>query len=139
MSQFDFHTRQHPELNKLPTEFCGNDLKHCSIQKDNIDTPNGLVIERRAGTKEYYIKEVTPGGLFQQLHGNRIQEGDRLVKVNGKHVDEFTSLWDINDTLKKSLQLTIHVQRGGLHLQPKQEWKPAEYAPGNPTKPWIQR
>ncbi|KAG7337188.1 hypothetical protein IV203_017393 [Nitzschia inconspicua] len=134
MSQFDFHTRQHPQLNPQHAEFRTNDLKHCSIQKDNIDTPNGLVIERRAGTKEYYIKEVTPGGLFQQLHGSRVQAGDRLVKVNGRNVDEFMSLWDINDTLKKSLQLTIHVQRSGLHLQPKQEWKPAEYATGNPKK-----
>ena len=117
-----YHTYEHPELNKKPPEFRANDLRHCSIIKDNIDTPNGLVIERKEGTKEYYVKEVTPGGLFQQLHGDRIRAGDRLVKVNGKPCDEFMSLWDINNELKKSLKLQIHVKREGLHLEKKNEW-----------------
>ncbi|KAL3908178.1 MAG: hypothetical protein SGILL_008582, partial [Bacillariaceae sp.] len=90
---------------------------------DNVDTPNGLVIERKAGTKEYYVKEVTQGGLFHQLHASRIQAGDRLVKVNGKSVDkDFMSLWDINNELKKSLKIQIHVKREGLHLEKKNEW-----------------
>jgi hypothetical protein len=132
MSQFDYHTRQHPQLNQIPSEFRDNDLKQCRIVKDdNIDLPNGLIIERKpnTSTKEYYVKEVTPGGLFHQLHGihNRIQVGDRLVKINGKPVDEYISLWDINHVLKTSTTLTVHVKRDGLHLQPQREWKPAEY------------
>jgi formylmethanofuran dehydrogenase subunit A len=136
MSQYDYHTRQHPQLNQIPAEFRDNDLKQCSISKDdNIDTPNGLMIERKlnANTKEYYIKEVTPGGIFHQLHGinNRIQVGDRLIKVNGKPVEEYLSLWDINHLLKTSSNVTVHVKRGGLHLQPQREWKPAEYTACN--------
>lgn len=127
MSQFDFHTRQHPELNKSIPQFRDNDLRHCSIVKDNIDTPNGLVIERKAGTKEYYVKEVVSGGLFQQLHGDRIRAGDQLVKVNGKPCEEFMSLWDINNVLKKELKITVHVKRDGMHLEKKSEWKKQEY------------
>jgi formylmethanofuran dehydrogenase subunit A len=137
MSQFDYHTRQHPQLNQVPSEFRDNDLKQCRIVKDaNIDIPNGLVIERKPNTKEYYVKEVVPGGLFHQLHGihNRIRVGDRLVKVNSQPVEEYTSLWDINHLLKTSTNLTVHVKREGLHLQPQQEWKPAEYTTASNKK-----
>ena len=103
--------------------------------------PNGLVIEMRkkpteAGStkKEFYVKEVTKGGLFEKIHGTRIQPGDRLVKVNDKQVEDFRSLWDINDYLKKELKITIHVERGGLHLEQKREWDDAEYTTTTKSK-----
>jgi C-terminal processing protease CtpA/Prc len=96
--------------------------------------PNGLVIEMRhkpaetgSTKKEFFVKEVVKGGLFEKIHGSRIQSGDRLVKVNDKPVEEFRSLWDINDYLKKQLKITIHVKRDGLHLEQKRQWDKAEY------------
>lgn len=130
---YDFHTRNHPDLNKAIPEFRKNDLRHATITKSGPEIPNGILVERKAGTKEYYIQQVTPGGLFEQLHGNRIQPGDRLVKINQKDVQtEFMSLWDVNNYLKKELTITLHVERSGLHLEQKNEWGPAEYS--NNTK-----
>lgn len=77
--------------------------------------------------KEFYVKEVVQGGLFQKIHADRIQKGDRLVKVNDIPVEEFPSLWDMNDYLKKQLKLTIHVKRDGIHLEEKNKWDKAEY------------
>eukprot|EP00539_Tryblionella_compressa_P015025 CAMPEP_0178839744 /NCGR_PEP_ID=MMETSP0746-20121128/14038_1 /TAXON_ID=913974 /ORGANISM="Nitzschia punctata, Strain CCMP561" /LENGTH=136 /DNA_ID=CAMNT_0020502835 /DNA_START=97 /DNA_END=508 /DNA_ORIENTATION=+ len=110
--------------NKPIPEFRANDLRHATIQKNNVDTPNGLVVERR-GKGEYYIKEV--GGMFEKLHKDRIRPGDRIVKLNGKPIEEFPSLWDVNNFLKKELKITVHVKRDGLHLEPKQEWSKPEY------------
>ena len=138
---FDFFTRKHKDLNKPIPEFRQNDLRHASIRKSSADMPNGLVIEMRkkpteAGStkKEFYVKEVTKGGLFEKIHGTRIQPGDRLVKVNDKQVEDFRSLWDINDYLKKELKITIHVERGGLHLEQKREWDDAEYTTTTKSK-----
>ncbi len=131
---FDFHTRKHKDLNKPIPEFRQNDLRHASIQKSNVDIPNGLVIELRhkpaetgSTKKEFYVKEVVKGGLFEKIHGSRISAGDRLVRVNDRPVEEFRSLWDINDYLKKQLKIKIHVERGGLHLEQKRQWDEAEY------------
>mmetsp|Transcript_11430 Transcript_11430/g.28889 ORF Transcript_11430/g.28889 Transcript_11430/m.28889 type:complete len:140 (-) Transcript_11430:261-680(-) len=131
---FDFHTRKHKDLNKPIPEFRKNDLRHASIQKSGVDIPNGLKIELRhkpaetgSTKKEFYVKEVVKGGLFEKIHGSRISAGDRLVKVNDKAVEEFRSLWDINDYLKKQLKITIHVERGGLHLEKKNPWDKEEY------------
>jgi len=134
---FDFFTRQHKDLNKPIPEFRDNDFRHASITKSSQDIPNGLIIEvhnipAETGStkKEFYIKEVVKGGIFEKVHGTRIQPGDRLVKVNGKSAEEFRSLWDINDYLKKQLKITIHVKRGGLHLEQKNQWDKAQYEPG---------
>lgn len=131
---FDFFTRKHRDLNKPIPEFRKNDLRHASISKSSADIPNGLVIEMRklptvAGStkKEFFIKEVVEGGFFQKIHKDRIKPGDRLVKVNEKPVEDFASLWDMNDYLKKELKITIRVQRGGLHLEEKKVWDSAEY------------
>ena len=126
---FDFHTRQHRDLNKPIPEFNANNLRHATIKKNNVDQPNGIVIERLAGTKEYYIKDVPKDGIFYMLHKDRIRPGDRLVKVNNKPVEEFMSLWDINNYLKKELQITVHVKRDGLHLEKKSEWSKPQYTP----------
>ena len=69
MSQYDYHTRNHPELNKTPPNIRPNDLRTISIWKqDGDDTPIGLVLEKKTGTKEYYVKEIAEGGLLQQRH-----------------------------------------------------------------------
>ncbi|MGK3745565.1 MAG: hypothetical protein ACI90V_012426 [Bacillariaceae sp.] len=140
---FDFFTRKHRDLNKPIPEFRKNDLRHATIKKSSVDMPNGLIIEMRkqpmtgedAGStkKEFYVKEVVPGGLFQKIHGDRIRAGDRIVKINEKEVtlENFASLWDMNDYLKKELKITIHVQRDGLHLEQKNEWDSAEYTSTN--------
>jgi C-terminal processing protease CtpA/Prc len=126
---YDFHTRNHKDLNKPIPEFRSNDLRHVTITKTGTDISNGVIVERKSDTKEYYIKQVIPGGLLQQLHGDRIQAGDRLVKINNKDVQkDFMSLWDMNNYLKKELTITLHVERSGLHLKPKNEWGPAEYS-----------
>ena len=131
---FDFFTRKHRDLNKPIPEFRKNDLRHASISKSSPDIPNGLIIEMRkkpaeAGStkKEFYVKEVVKGGLFQKIHKDRIKPGDRLVQINEQPVEEFPSLWDINAYLKKELKITIHVERGGLHLKEKNPWDKAEY------------
>lgn len=131
---FDFFTRKHRDLNKPIPEFRKNDLRHASISKSSADIPNGLVIEMRkqptvAGStkKEFFIKEVVEGGLFQKIHDDRIKPGDRLVKINEKPAEDFASLWDMNDYLKKELKITIRVERGGLHLEEKKVWDSAEY------------
>ena len=131
---FDFFTRKHKDLNKPIPEFRQNDLRHASIHKSSSEIPNGIVIEMRkkpaetgSTKKEFYVKEVTKGGLFEKIHGTRVKPGDRLVKVNEKPVEEFRSLWDINNYLKKELKITIHVERGGLHLEQNRQWDEAEY------------
>mmetsp|Transcript_20084 Transcript_20084/g.42367 ORF Transcript_20084/g.42367 Transcript_20084/m.42367 type:complete len:139 (+) Transcript_20084:453-869(+) len=131
---FDFFTRKHRDLNKAKPEFLNNDLRHASISKTSPDIPNGLIIEMRkkpldAGStkKEFFVKEVVNGGLFHKIHGDRIKPGDRLVKVNDKPAEEFPSLWDINNYLKKELKIKIYVKRDGLHLEQKQIWDKAEY------------
>lgn len=123
----DFHTRTHRDLNKPIAEFRANDLRHATINKTNLDQPNGLVIERKAGSKEFYIKDVPKDGIFYMLHKDRIRAGDRLVKVNDKNVEDFMSLWDINDYLKKQTQITVFVKREGLHLEKKSEWNKPQY------------
>jgi len=131
---FDFHTRNHRDLNKPIPEFRKNDLRHATIKKSSIEIPNGLVIEMRkkmavAGStkKEFFVKEIILGGLFQKIHGDRIRAGDRIVKINEKPVEDFLSLWDMNDYLKKELKITVHIQRGGLHLVQKKALDSAEY------------
>ena len=127
MSQFDFHTRNHPELNKAFPELRPNDLRHVSITKQTADVPNGLTIEKKAGTKEYYVKEVDPKGMFGR-HGDRIKAGDRIVKINDKQVEEFMSLWDINNFLKKELTIKIWIKRDGFHLEKqKNPWGSPDY------------
>jgi C-terminal processing protease CtpA/Prc len=139
---FDFFTRKHKDLNKPIPEFRKNDLRHASIHKSSVDVPNGLVIEMRkkpaetgSTKKEFFVKEIVKGGIFEKIHGSRIQAGDRLVKVNDRSVEEFRSLWDINDYLKKELKITIHVKRDGLHLEQKEQWDEAEYTPGEKPLP----
>mmetsp|Transcript_21841 Transcript_21841/g.51807 ORF Transcript_21841/g.51807 Transcript_21841/m.51807 type:complete len:140 (+) Transcript_21841:132-551(+) len=131
---FDFFTRKHRDLNKSKPEFRKNDVRHASISKTSPDIPNGLIIEMRkkpldlgSTKKEFFVKEVVKGGLFHKIHGDRIKPGDRLVKVNERPVEEFPSLWDLNDYLKKELKITIHVKRDGLHLEQKELWDKAEY------------
>jgi len=138
---FDFFTRKHKDLNKPIPEFRKNDLRTASIQKSSADMQSGLVIEMRkqpaeAGStkKEFFVKEVVKGGLFEKIHGSRINPGDRLVKVNEKSAEEFRSLWDINDYLKKQLKITIHVKRGGMHLEQKNDWDKAEYTSGKKSE-----
>ena len=143
---FDFFTRKHRDLNKPKPEFRKNDLRHATIEKSSVDMPNGLVIEmhKRPMTgadegstkKEFYVKEVVEGGLFQKIHGDRIRAGDRIVKINEKEVtlENFASLWDMNDYLKKELKITIHVERGGLHLEQKKVWDSAEYVSNDKKK-----
>ena len=145
---FDFHTRNHKDLNKPIPEFRKNDLRSAGIQKSGVDIPNGLIIELRhkpaetgSTKKEFYIKEVVKGGLFEKIHGNRISAGDRLVKVNEKPVEDFRSLWDINDYLKKQLKIKIYVERGGLHLEQKSQWDKAQMLNHNGVPPifrWCQ-
>ena len=128
----DFFTRNHRDLNKPLTEFRENDLRHASITKSGPEMDTGLKIEKK--DKKYYIKEVTPGGLFHQFHSEKIHAGDRLVKINGKEVEEqFTSVWDINEYLRTELKIKVHVERSGMHLEQKNEWGTADYA-SNPTK-----
>jgi C-terminal processing protease CtpA/Prc len=129
---FDFFTRNHRDLNKPLTEFRENDLRHATITKTSAEMDTGLKIEKK--DKKYYIKEVTPGGLFHQFHSSKIQAGDRLVKINNQEVEEqFTSVWDINEYLKNTLKIKIHVERThGLHLEQKNEWGTADYA-SNPA------
>lgn len=131
---FDFFTRKHRDLNKESPEFRENDLRHASISKSSPQTPNGLIIEMRkkplelgSTKKEFFVKEVVNGGLFHKIHGDRIRTGDRLVKINDKPVEEFASLWDINNYLKKELKIKIYVKRDGLHLEEKKVWGKAEY------------
>tara|TARA_B110001450_G_C17486509_1_gene426447 strand:+ start:118 stop:501 length:384 start_codon:yes stop_codon:yes gene_type:complete len=122
----DFHTRQHKDLNKPIPEIRKNDLRHATVKRSSTATPTGLVVgTRNKNKKEFYIKEV--GGLFHKIHGDRVRVGDQVVLINDKSVEEFNSLWDMNDYLKKELQITISIYRDGLHLQQKKVWDKAEY------------
>lgn len=132
---FDFFTRNHRDLNKPLPEFRPNDLRHATITKTGPELDNGLKIEKK--NKQYFVKEVTPGGLFHQFHADRIQAGDRLVKINDRQVETFASLWDMNDYLRKELKITIHVERSGLHLEQKNEWGAAGYASNAAEKKTI--
>jgi predicted metalloprotease with PDZ domain len=70
----------------------------------------GLKMEKRG--KQYFVKEVSDGGLFQRMHGDRIEVGNRVVMVNGKMLEEaFTSLFDVNKFVKTQNAITIHVVR----------------------------
>ena len=121
----DFHTRQHKDLNKPIPKIRKNDLRHATVKRSSTATPTGLVVEaRNKNKKEFYIKEI--GGLFHKIHGDRVRVGDQVVLINDKSVEEFNSLWDMNDYLKKELQITLSIYRG-LHLQQKKVWDKAEY------------
>ena len=65
--------------------------------------------------------------MSSSIHGDRIRAGDRIVKINEKPVEDFPSLWDMNNYLKKELTITVHIQRNGLHLVPKKALDSAEY------------
>ena len=129
---FDFHTRNHRDLNKPLAEFRENDLRRAKICKTSDEIETGLTIEKK--DDKYYVKEVSPTGLFYQFHSNKVSAGDRLVKINGQEVEEqFSSVWDMNDYLRKTLNVEIHVERGGFHLEQKNEWGAAAYA-SNPSQ-----
>jgi len=107
----DFHTRQHKDLNKPIPKIRKNDLRHATVKRSSTATPTGLVVEaRNKNKKEFYIKEI--GGLFHKIHGDRVRVGDQVVLINDKSVEEFNSLWDMNDYLKKELQITISIYKG---------------------------
>ena len=99
-------------MNKPTPEFRAKDLKQATVSRSNPANEIGLKFEKRG--KEYYVKEVSPTGLFYRHHGDKIQVGDRVWKVNGKLVEEeFPGLFQVNKYIRDEMKLTVHVVRQG--------------------------
>jgi hypothetical protein len=94
-----------------------------------------LKLERRIaedGSKKYFIREITPGGLFER-QGFPLEVGDRIVEINGVEMEDFPGLFQIHELLKKEEEIIISL----LKEEKEKKWlhkKPMQY-PGKLDKP----
>ena len=104
----DFHTLQHPALNKPPPKYGISDLKKCGpLKRPNVEKNIGLKLRKDPTTKKFYVQEVEEGGMFQRM--TSIKVGDQVIKVNGRVLEELDSIFDINKIFKTELEVTVHV------------------------------
>jgi hypothetical protein len=110
------------------------ELQNYSIFRSNISNNAGLKLERRIaedGSKKYFIREITAGGLFEQ-QGFPLEVGDRIVQINDVEIEDFPGLFQIHELIKKEKEITISL----LKEDKEKKWlhaKPMQY-PGNMDK-----